>query len=120
MAQTIAFGLVEKHKQKTDDLGGGIKMSDIDSALQYVFKNEGGFSNHPADHGGATSGYGIIRAELARWRKHPVSIQDVKDMTAQEAKDIYDAWYWRPLGCDKIVDQGVATAIFDIGVVRGI
>ena len=95
-------------------------MSSLDLALKYTFKNEGGFSDHPADGGGATSQYGITQEELARWRKHPVSKQDVRIMPAEEAKAIYDAWYWRPLGCDRINSQAIATCMFDIGVVRGI
>jgi lysozyme family protein len=94
--------------------------SALDRALEYTFVNEGGFSDHPADRGGATSRFGIIQSELARWRKRPVSKQEVRDMSADEAKAIYDAWYWRPLGCDKIASVGVAMCVFDIGVVRGI
>lgn len=92
----------------------------LDFALKYVFFNEGGFSDHPADHGGATSQYGIIQSELARWRKRPVTKAEVRDMKADEAHDIYEAWYWKPIGCDRIENFGVATCIFDIGVVRGI
>ncbi len=92
----------------------------LDDALKYVFKNEGGFSDHPADHGGATSQYGVTREELARWRRHPVSKDDVKFMTADEAKQIYFNWYWKPIGCDKIMSASIATAMFDISVVRGI
>lgn len=92
----------------------------LDTALAYTFKNEGSYSDNPHDRGGATSGFGITISELARWRKHPVSKLDVKNMTAQEAKDIYEAWYWRPLACDRIQDVGVAVAMFDLGVVRGI
>jgi lysozyme family protein len=94
--------------------------SNLDRALAYTFVNEGGFSNHPADHGGATSQYGIIRSELARWRKRPVTVAEVRDMSAQEAKDIYEAWYWKPVGCDKINSPGVAMCMFDIAVVMGI
>ncbi len=92
----------------------------LDEALKFTFKNEGNYSDHPSDHGGATSQFGITREELARWRKHPVSKDEVKFMMAEEAKQIYDSWYWRPLGCDKIMSPGIATAMFDIGVVRGI
>ncbi len=95
-------------------------MDNLDAALKYTFVNEGGFSDHPADRGGATSQYGIIREELARWRRHAVSKDDVRNMTGEEAKAIYDAWYWRPLGCHLINSQAVATCVFDIGVVRGI
>lgn len=92
----------------------------LDLALKYTFVNEGGFSDHPNDRGGATSQYGITQDELARWRKHPVSKKDVRDMSAAEAKDIYKHWYWQPLGCDNINSAGIAIAMFDIGVVRGI
>ncbi len=95
-------------------------MSSIDAALKYTFVNEDGFSDHPADRGGATSQYGIIQEELARWRRHPVSKQDVREMGADEAKAIYESWYWRPLGCHLIISEAIAICMFDIGVVRGI
>lgn len=95
-------------------------MDNLDAALKYTFVNEGGFSDHPADRGGATSQYGIIQSELARWRHRPVSKQEVREMGAEEAKAIYDAWYWRPLGCHLIASKAVAICVFDIGVVRGI
>ncbi len=95
-------------------------MDTFDKALQYTFKNEGSFSNDPHDHGGATSGFGITRDELARWRHHSVSVADVRDMGREEAKAIYAAWYWKPLSCDKITNPGIAICLFDIGVVRGI
>ncbi len=89
-------------------------------ALKYTFVNEGGYSDHASDRGGATSRYGVTIGELARWRKHPVSKLDVRNMSEQEATDIYESWYWRPLGCHKIIHPGIAIAIFDIGIVRGI
>lgn len=97
-----------------------MEKSVFDRALDYTFGNEGSYSDHPADRGGATSRYGITQEELARWRKHPVSKQDVKEMSGDEAKAIYEAWYWRPLGCDKISSPAIAICMFDIGVVRGI
>ncbi len=92
----------------------------LDEALKYTFKNEGGYSDHPADHGGATSQYGVTIEELARWRHHPVTKDDVRHMTGDEARALYENWYWKPLGCDKIFAPNIATCMFDIGVVRGI
>lgn len=91
----------------------------LEQALDYVFVNEGGFDNNPADSGGATR-YGIIRSEASRWRKRPVSVQEMKEFPKSEAIEIYEAWYWKPLACDQIIDLGVAICMFDIGVVRGI
>lgn len=95
-------------------------LSSFDKAFAYTIVNEGSYSDHPADKGGATSGYGVTINELARWRKRPASKQDVKNMTEAEAKEIYTAWYWQPLGCHKIEAVNVAICMFDIGIVRGI
>lgn len=91
----------------------------IDQALDYVLANEGGFSDHPADRGGATR-YGITRETASRWRGYPVSVDEMKVFPIYEARKIYEAWYWKPLGCDKILDTNVAICMFDIGIVRGI
>jgi lysozyme family protein len=96
-----------------------MEKSVLDQALDYVFVNEGGFSNVPTDHGGATR-YGITRAEASRWRRRPVSVEEMKAFPIAEAKAIYDAWYFKPLACDRISSPAVAIAMFDIGVVRGI
>lgn len=91
----------------------------LELALDYVFKNEGGFSNDQFDRGGATK-FGITIGDLSRWRKRTVSIQEVKDLTAAEAKKIYEAWYWNPIGAPGVKHTGVAICMFDIGVVCGI
>jgi lysozyme family protein len=93
-------------------------MSAFEDALAYTFKNEGGFNNIPEDHGGATK-YGITIGDLARWRRQPVSVADVKALTVDEAKQIYKAWYWDVNDLDQI-DKTEAIAIFDIGVVCGV
>lgn len=90
----------------------------IDQALDYVLANEGGFSDHPADRGGATR-YGITRETASRWRGYPVSVAEMRDFPIYEARKIYEAWYWKPIGCDKILDTNIAICMFDIGIVRG-
>lgn len=88
-------------------------------ALKYTFRNEGGFSNVKEDHGGATN-FGIIREELARWRGHPVTAEDVKNMKREEAEAIYEAWYWKPIHLSKIENENVAIALFDRAVLNGL
>lgn len=90
----------------------------LDQALDYVLANEGGFSDHPADRGGATR-YGITKETASRWRGYPVSVAEMREFPIYEARKIYEAWYWKPIGCDKILDANIATAMFDIGIVRG-
>ncbi len=91
----------------------------FEQALDFTFSNEGGFSNDKNDHGGATR-FGITRDDASRWRKRPVSVQEMREFPLEEAKAIYSAWYFKPLGCDGVEDTGVAVALFDIGVVCGI
>lgn len=94
-------------------------MSAFQKALEYVLANEGGYSNHENDRGGATQ-YGIIQSEYSRWLKRPATIQDMKSITKAIAGKIYYEWYWKPLKCDEIYGEAKAICIFDMGVNRGI
>lgn len=94
------------------------KIDALTKALDYTLANEGGFSNHRADRGGATM-FGITQGTLSKWRGKSVTISDVMSLTQAEAKEIYREWYWRVLKCDEIHSTSVAIALFDIGVVCG-
>ena len=95
-------------------------MADFKKAVAYVILNEGSeYTNDPDDAGGPTK-FGITQEDLATWRRRPVSPDDVRNLTQDEAEQIYEAFYWLPLGCDKILDQGISTAIMDSGVLDGI
>jgi lysozyme family protein len=87
----------------------------LDEALAFTLGNEGGYVNHPADPGGATN-FGIIQRNLDRWNgAHPDLgfPGDVKDLTRNQAEEIYRADYWR---WDAISDPAIAIKLFDIGV----
>lgn len=63
--------------------------------MQFVFEQEGQYSNDPADPGGVTN-YGITQRTLDAWlleKKLPP--MDVKDMSKITALDIYEAKYWK-------------------------
>lgn len=95
-------------------------MSDnITVALAFMLDAEKGFVNNPNDPGGATN-YGITAETLARWRKAPVTADDVKALTPREAIEIFRAWYWLPLGCDRIVSPLVASILLDAAVLFGV
>jgi lysozyme family protein len=94
-------------------------MAEFKKAFDFTIANEGEFSNIPEDHGGPTK-YGITMSTLSRWRKKPVSIDDVKNLLPSEAYAIYEAWYWRALGMDLVLENSKAIAIFDHGVLYGI
>ncbi|MDP1832257.1 MAG: glycosyl hydrolase 108 family protein [Geothrix sp.] len=87
----------------------------LEDALAFTLGNEGGYSNHPDDPGGATN-FGIIQRNLDGWNgAHPELAfpGDVKDLTPDQAAAIYRADYWR---WDGIADPALAIKLFDIGV----
>jgi type VI secretion system secreted protein VgrG len=88
-------------------------MADFDEALEYVLKNEGGWSDDPDDPGGATN-YGIT---LAVAQRHGIeSAEELRDMPKSKAAEIYKKDYWR---FGDFIDQRLATKVFDIAVNMG-
>lgn len=55
--------------------------------------HEGGFVNHPADRGGATN-MGITIKTLSDWRGAPQTVENVRQLTLDEAIEIYQKKYW--------------------------
>jgi len=88
------------------------------TALSHVFRLEGGYVNHPSDPGGATN-FGITRDTLAEWRDRHVTVEEVKDLTRDEAAAIYKANYWDAARCGSM-PAGVALMVFDGAVNHGV
>jgi lysozyme family protein len=64
--------------------------------IESIIKSEGGFVNHVSDHGGATN-WGITLKTLQRWRDAPVTLDDVKELSQEEAHEIYkDKYFFTP------------------------
>ncbi len=94
-------------------------MSNLDKALIFTLKNEGGFVNNPHDKGGATN-WGITIGTAAQYLGRPVSVEEMRIFPRDLAKKIYEKNYWLPLACDKVNHDGMATALFDMGVLFGV
>lgn len=89
-------------------------MASFETALPWVLRHEGGWSDDPLDRGGATM-YGIT---LAVAQRHGIpDALALRGITPQQAADIYRKDYWR---FDGIVNQNVATKVFDIAVNCGL
>ena len=85
-------------------------MASFDTALPFVLKHEGGWSDNPADPGGATM-QGIT---LATAQRHGIMTKAaLRASTPEQRAAIYKADYWQFDGID---DQRVATKIFDMAV----
>ena len=64
--------------------------------IEKVLKHEGGYVNDPNDLGGETN-FGITK------RFYPDV--DIKNLTKEDAKQIYYKDYWKKNKCDKMPDQ---------------
>jgi lysozyme family protein len=89
----------------------------FEEAVNFVLKYEGGFSNHPLDPGGATN-MGITIATLSEARGRKVTVEEVKNLTLEEAKEIYRQRYWEPCLCDRM-PRMLAIPVFDCAVNQG-
>jgi lysozyme family protein len=87
--------------------------------INRLIEREGGYVNHPDDHGGATN-MGITLKTLSSWRGAPVSEEDVENLTRDEASDIYYRMYWLDPGLYTL-DRGVLVEdmLFDAAVHHG-
>lgn len=90
----------------------------FEAALAFVLQYEGGYSDHPMDPGGATN-LGITFAELLKRRGHPITKDDVKALTREEAAEIYRDNYWQAARCDEL-PAGIDLAMFDCAVNQGL
>jgi lysozyme family protein len=95
-------------------------------ALTFLLKHEGGFVDDAADPGGATK-FGITLHELQGLghldglnldigHSGSVTIQDIRNLTPDEAAAIYRIDWWDRYGFARIHDAAVAAKLFDLFV----
>jgi len=89
------------------------------TCLAFTLKEEGGYSDDPADPGGATN-MGITLATYRQWADNPnLAPLQVRDLSERTARAIYRSLYWNPLRADAL-PAGVDLSVFDMGVNAGI
>lgn len=86
----------------------------FDDSFTRLLGSEGGYSNNPADPGGATN-FGVTQA-VARANGYA---GDMRDFTQAQAKAIYRRLYWDAVKADALPD-GVRFDIFDGAVNSGV
>jgi lysozyme family protein len=86
-------------------------VAQFNQAIETVLSHEGGYVDHPDDPGGETK-YGISK------RSYPDL--DIKNLTIEEAKEIYHRDFWEPIKGDSIQSQDVATNLLDYAVNAGV
>jgi lysozyme family protein len=86
-------------------------------ALQLVLKHEGGWSDHPADPGGATM-KGVTLANFRRYVKPGATKDDLRRITDEQLATVYRRFYWDAVHGAELPD-GVDYAVFDFAVNSG-
>lgn len=87
-------------------------------ALQQVLLSEGGYTNDPRDPGGATN-FGITIADYRMYINRNGTPVDVRNMTVDQAKTIYQSKYWDKVNGNEL-PSGVDYCVFDYGVNSGV
>jgi len=83
----------------------------FDQAVAVIFKHEGGYANNPNDPGQETN-FGISK------RSYPEV--DIYNLTKEQAKEIYERDYWKPLRLYMIDNANVCLELFDFSVNAGL
>jgi lysozyme family protein len=95
---------------------------DFELSFELLIGHEGGWGNHPDDRGNWTTGvcgqgenrgtkYGICAAS------YPT--HDIKNLTLDQARDIYHRDYWTPARCPEMRPR-LALIVFDSAVNNGV
>jgi lysozyme family protein len=87
------------------------------AALAAVLHHEGGFVNHPLDPGGITN-LGCTKATWEKWCGHPVTEQDMRDLTPEDVAPLYKTKYWDKVRADDL-PAGVDYVVFDTAINSG-
>lgn len=83
--------------------------NDWDNAVTFVLKMEGDYTVDPNDPGGETK-FGISK------KAYPSL--DIKNLTVEEAREIYHRDYWLPCSCDDL-PSAFSISVFDCAVNQG-
>ncbi len=67
-------------------------MAMYDDPIGIILKHEGGYVNHKNDRGGPTN-FGVTQRVYSKWLGRPATIEDVKAMTEETAREIYETQY---------------------------
>jgi len=86
----------------------------FDQAFDRLIGHEGGYVNHPNDPGGETN-WGIT----LRTAREQGYTGEIRDLTCEQAKDIYRRAYWLRVKADQY-DSAIAFQVFDAAVNHGI
>ncbi len=85
--------------------------------LDKTMKWEGGWSDDAHDAGGKTN-WGITQATLGVWLHRPASVEEIRALTKDEARKIYEKMYFTDPKFH-LLPESIRGVMFDIGVNAG-
>ena len=91
--------------------------TEFNEIIEEVLEAEGGFVNDPDDLGGATN-FGVTQKSYSAFLDREVSVDDVKNMTREEAKECYKKDFWYPAKVDRL-PENLRHIYFDMTVNMG-
>lgn len=89
----------------------------VNEMVDEILRREGGYVNHPNDRGGPTN-MGITQKTLSSWLGRKASIEDVKGLDEETAREIYLKNYLYGPRIDLMPEEIVPQA-FDISINSG-
>lgn len=97
-----------------------IQDEDFNKMMKHIYKTEGGFVDNKNDLGGRTN-KGITQKTFNAYnKKMNRPLKDVKDITFDEADEIYYKEYYKASGADKIKDKNLAYLHYDSAINHGV
>ena len=84
-----------------------------------ILLREGGFVDHPSDKGGPTN-MGITLPALSDWLGRPATVEDLKALTAADARAFYTEVHITKPGFGVIPNQKMLSLVVDMSVNHGL
>jgi lysozyme family protein len=116
-------GLQDSYENNENKIKFDSNSSGFQNAIKYILDVEGGYSDYNSSTGDPRTNLGIIQSEYDKYRSSKgLPPQSVKNITQDEAEEIYFVDYWVPTGCEQIYKYLPKTAItiFDFAVNSGL
>jgi lysozyme family protein len=92
-------------------------MHRIDKIISDIIKKEGGFVNLKQDRGGATK-WGVTQSTLTDWLGREATIEDVKNLSQDDAFEIFYRLYYQGPHIDTL-PEAIQPIITDMAVNHG-
>ncbi len=93
------------------------KLTEFDDIIEVVLHHEGGFVDDPDDRGGATN-WGVTQKVYETFREEKCTVEDIKNMTREDAIEIYYEMFWLPSRAEELPKE-VRETYFDMVVNHG-